>query len=153
MFFGHNYLNKFFFICLFFLISNCQLNTKNHGILFLENRYEMLVINKTNSNDVIRIIGNPHTKSVKNENTWIYIERVLTKGKYHQLGKNVVKENNVLVLKFDRFGVLIEKKFFDKEKMANIKFTKKVTENNLSQKSFVEEFLQSIKQKMYGKTQ
>jgi len=153
MFFGHNYLNKFFLICLFFLISNCQLNTKNHGILFLENRYEMLVINKTNSNDVIRIIGNPHTKSVKNENTWIYIERVLTKGKYHQLGKNVVKENNVLVLKFDRFGVLIEKKFFDKEKMANIKFTKKVTENNLSQKSFVEEFLQSIKQKMYGKTQ
>ena len=42
------------------------------------------------------------------------------------------------------------KSIYDKDKLAKIKFTKKVTVNNLSQKSFVQEFLQSIKTKMYG---
>ena len=101
-------------------------------------------------NDVILIVGNPHTKSISDKRTWIYIERILTKGKYHKLGKNIVKENNVMVLTFDKFGVLEEKNLYDKEKLSKIKFTKKITENNLSQKSFVQEFLQSIKSKMYG---
>ena len=62
-----------------------------------------------------------------------------------------MKENNVLVLVFDKYGILKEKNLYDKEKLADIKFTKKVTENNLGQKSFVQEFLQSIKTKMYGR--
>ena len=148
--FRHITYYNIFFILIFFLFSNCQINTKNHGILFLENRYKKLVVKKTNMNDVLRIVGNPHTKSVSDKSTWIYIERVLTKGKYHKLGKNVVKTNNVMVLSFDKFGVLEEKNIYDKEKLSKIKFTKKVTENNLSQKSFVQEFLQSIKTKMYG---
>ena len=140
--------NKFFI-----LLTNCQRQktTKNHGILFLENRYNKLEVNKTNTNDVLQIVGNPHTKSVTDKKTWIYIERILTKGKYHKLGQNVVRENNVMVLTFNKFGVLEEKNLYDKEQIANIKFTKKVTENNLSQMSFVQEFLQSIKNKMYRK--
>ena len=98
----------------------------------------------------MNIVGHPHTKSISDKKTWIYIERVLTKGKFHKLGKNVLKENNVMVLSFDKYGVLIEKSFYDKEKLADIRFTKEITENNLSQRSFVQEFLQSIKTKMYG---
>ena len=150
MIFRHIYFYNTILISIFFLFSNCQVNTKNHGILFLENRYNILVVNESNTNDVIKILGNPHTKSISNENTWIYIERVLTKGKYYKLGQNIVKTNNVMVLTFDKFGVLKEKDFYDKKKMANIKFTKEITENNLSDKSFVEEFLQSIRTKMYG---
>ena len=146
----HIYYYNTILIFIFFLFSNCQVNTKNHGILFLENRYNILVVNESNTNDVIKIVGNPHTKSISNQNTWIYIERVLTKGKYYKLGQNIVKTNNVMVLTFDKFGVLKEKDFYDKKKIANIKFTKEITENNLSDKSFVEEFLQSIRTKMYG---
>ena len=146
----HINLYNIFFISFFFLLLNCQINTKNHGILFLENRYEMLIVNKTNANDVLQIVGNPHTKSISNENTWIYIERILSKGKYYKLGQNVVKTNNVMVLTFDKYGVLKNKNFYDKKKMADLKFTEEITENNLSDKSFVEEFLQSIKTKMYG---
>ena len=43
--------------------------------------------------------------------TWIYIERIFTKGKYHKLGQNILKENNVLVLTFDKYGVLKKKIF------------------------------------------
>ncbi len=147
--FRHNKYYNIILISFFFLFSNCQINTKNHGILFLENRYNRLEINISNSNDVLRIVGAPHTKSIKDKDTWIYIERILSKGKFHKLGQNIVKVNNVMVLTFDKYGILKEKNFFNKEDIAEIKFSKKVTENNLKERSFIEEFLQSIRTKMY----
>ena len=145
------HFNKILFLLLFILIS-CQLqdSAKNHGILFLENRSNKLIVNKTNKNDVIDIIGQPHSKSFNNEDIWIYIERTLSKGKYHKLGKNVLKKNNTLVLKFDKFGILKSKKIYDKNNTNKIAFSGKETKNELSKKSFVESFLSSVKQKMYG---
>ena len=95
-------------------------------------------------------MGQPHSKSINDENEWIYIERVLSKGEFHRLGQNILKENNVLVLGFNKYGVLIEKKFLDKNDIENITFSKKNTENQLSKKSFIQSFLQSVKTKMYG---
>ena len=96
------------------------------------------------------MLGSPHTKSIADEDTWIYLERVLTKGEFLKLGQNIVKENNVLILKFDKYGVLSEKDFLDKESIKKISFSNKTTENSLTKQSFVESFLSSVKQKMYG---
>ena len=123
---------------------------KNHGILFLENRSNQLKISQSNKNDVIKLIGNPHTISINNNNDWIYIERTLTKGSFHKLGQNVLKTNNVLVLNFDKYGILKNKVFLDKNEINKLNFSKKITENNLSKKSFVQSFLGSIKTKMYS---
>jgi outer membrane protein assembly factor BamE (lipoprotein component of BamABCDE complex) len=137
---------------LFIILVCCQLKepVKNHGILFLENRTNQLKISQSNKNDVIKLIGNPHTISFKNNNDWIYIERTLTKGSFHKLGQNVLKTNNVLVLNFDKYGILKNKFFLDKNEINKLNFSKKITENNLSKKSFVESFLGSIKTKMYS---
>ena len=96
------------------------------------------------------ILGEPHTKSIGNDKTWYYLERTLTKGKYHKLGKNVLKSNNILILKFDKFGVLENKVFLDKYDKNKVSFSKKNTENQTSQISFIAEFLSSIREKMYG---
>ena len=132
----------------------CQLQdpVKNHGILFLENRSNKLIVNTSNKNDTIAVFGHPHTKSLGNENQWIYIERILTKGKFHKLGRNVMETNNVLVLSFNKYGVLEKKDFYNKNDIKNISFSDDKTENQLSKKSFVESFLSSVKEKMYGKT-
>ncbi len=100
---------------------------------------------------MIKLIGNSHSTSIQDENTWIYFERTITKGKLIKLGQNVLKKNNVLELKFDKYGILKEKKIYSKEDMKKVKYLKKETENNISQQSFVEKFLSSVKQKMYGK--
>ena len=55
-------------------------------------------INETNKNDVVKLIGFPHSKSIDNENEWIYIERVFVKGEFHKLGQNVLKSNNILFI-------------------------------------------------------
>ena len=137
---------------LFFILLGCQLQepAQNHGILFLENRSNKLMVNKSNKNDVLKIFGQPHTKTFNEDDTWIYIERTLSKGKYHKLGRHKLKTNNTLILNFDKYGVLISKDLYDKDKINEIQFSKKETENNLSKKSFVETFLNSVKKKMYG---
>ena len=153
MFFKFKYHINFFLISTFFILISCQLQepTKNHGILFLKNRADKLTINVSNTNDATRIIGSPHSKSISNENNWIYIERVLTKGEFHKLGQNVLKTNNVLILSFDKYGILKEKNFIDKNYKKNVKFSDDSTKNEISQKSFIEKFLQSVKSKMYKK--
>ena len=141
------------FLLFFFLILyNCQLQepNNNHGILFLENRSNKLTINKSNKNDVIKIFGQPQIIDKTNEDTWIYLERILTKGKYHKLGQHVLKQNNVLILDFNKFGILENKKLLKKEDINEIKFSKKSTENELSQKNFIRSFLESVRQKMYS---
>tara|TARA_A100001037_G_C15094667_1_gene610828 strand:+ start:150 stop:605 length:456 start_codon:yes stop_codon:yes gene_type:complete len=143
--------NHFFLFIIFIILNGCQLQdpNKNHGILFLENRADKLVLKKTNKNDVIKILGNPHSKSIDNNNRWLYLERVLTKGEFHKLGQNILLDNNVLVLDFDKFGILSNKKLLTKEDKEDIKFSELKTENRLTKKSFVESFLSSIKSKMY----
>ena len=122
---------------------------KTHGIIFLENRAAKLTINQSNKNDTVKILGQPQIKSDEVSDSWIYVERILSKGKYHKLGKHVMKENNVLVLHFDKFGILEEKEYYGKDDINKIKFSESFTENQMTRKSFVQKFLQSVKSKMY----
>ena len=98
---------------------------------------------------MVKIIGKPHIEDTETNETWIYFERILTKGKFHKLGQHVLSENNVLVLDFNKYGILENKNFLNKEKMNSLKFSESSTENILTKKSFVQKFLQSVRQKMY----
>ena len=140
MFFKIKHFFNTILITLFLFLLACQLQdpVKNHGILFLENRSNKLVLNSSNKNDALKVFGQPHTKSLGDENQWIYIERTLSKGKFHKLGQNVLQTNNVLILYFDKYGVLIKKDFFNKEDIKKTTFSNDKTQNQLSKKSFVE---------------
>jgi outer membrane protein assembly factor BamE (lipoprotein component of BamABCDE complex) len=144
---------KIYTIVLLLILSNCQLQDpkKTHGINFLDNKIKVLEVNKTNKNDVYDLIGQPHTVSVEDVDTWYYFQRTITKGKLHKLGQNVLKDNNIIALEFNKYGVLTNKTLYDKNDMKKVSFSKRETENEISQQSFVSKFLSSIKQKMYGK--
>jgi outer membrane protein assembly factor BamE (lipoprotein component of BamABCDE complex) len=135
------------------LLTSCQFKdpSKTHGINALKNKEKILIINKSNKNDVIKLIGRPHSVSVISDDIWIYVERVLTKGELLELGRNVLIVNNSLVLKFDKYGILSEKKIYDLKDMNKIAYAKNETQNTVTDQSFVNKFLSSIKQKMYGK--
>ncbi len=139
-----------FIIFLTVFLSNCQKNRviKTHGIFYLKNRAVLLKVESSNRNDAIKILGKPHSKSIHEENTWIYIERTRTRGKLLKLGRNVLLNNNVLVLKFDKYGILEEKLFYDKKEMNEYKFAKAETENKVTRGSFVKSFVNSLRQKM-----
>lgn len=136
-----------------FILNACKLQEpyNNHGIINLVQRSQAIEISKSNTNDVLQIIGQPHTVSIENKDEWIYFERILTKGEFHKLGQNVLKTNNILLLKFDKFGILEDKELIGKDSKNKIVFSKSKTVNELSKKSFVQKFLTSLRSKMYGK--
>ena len=139
----------FSFIILF-LISACQQNEliKTHGVAYLDKREKLIIINQSNKNDTIKILGYPSTKGMINDNLWIYIERTRTRGKLLKLGRNYLKKNNVLILEFNKYGILSKKDFFNKEKMKDINFAKQITENDIRKENFIYSFLSSVRQKM-----
>ena len=143
-------MNKIFFITIIFLISNCTLNdvVKHHGVHFLDKKQKKLVLNGTNKNDIISILGPPSTKSTFDNDVYIYIERKTSSSKLRKLGKKDLIRNNVLVLEIDNSGILLSKKFYNKNDMKKIKFEESVTEINYEKKSFIYNFLNSIIQKV-----
>ncbi len=146
-------MKNLIYISLLFILSNCQLKEpiKGHGINFLENRSKKITLNESNKNDVLNVLGNPHTTSIEDEDLWFYFDRKIASGKILKFGDMDLLENNVLVLNFDKYGIVIQKEFFSKEDMKKIKYSEMTTKNPVSKQSFVASFLQSVRQKMYGK--
>ena len=120
----------------------------HHGVHFLEKKQEKLILNSTNKNDILSNLGPPSTESTFDNDVWIYIERKETKTSITTLGRRKLIVNNVLILEIDDMGILVKKKFLDKEDMQKIKFSKNKTNVLISKDSFIYEFLSSLRQKI-----
>ena len=121
---------------------------QHHGVHNLEKKQTKLKINYTNKNDIIELMGPPSTKSSFNNDVYIYIERKTSGTKITKLGKKQLVKNDVLVLEIDKTGILLSKKFYNKDDMNKIKFDENETGINYSQKSFIYNFLSSLRQKI-----
>ena len=120
----------------------------HHGVHNLEKKQTKLKINYTNKNDIIELMGPPSTKSSFNNDVYIYIERKTSGTKITKLGKKQLVKNDVLVLEIDKTFMLLSKKFYNKDDMNKIKFDENETGINYSQKSFIYNFLNSVRQKI-----
>ena len=145
--------NTLLLIFILFFIFSCSQNEviKTHGVAYLNKREKLIIVKVSNKNDAISILGQPSTKGMVNDDLWIYIERTRTRGKLLKLGRNYLLKNNVLVLEFDKYGILHRKEFYDKKEMNKIKFAKNKTENELRKENFIYSFLSSVRQKMLTK--
>ena len=132
------------------LISNCSLKkvVKHHGVPSLEKKQANLIINKSNKNDIINILGNPSTSSKFNNDVWIYIERKQTQSDLKNLGKMKIYKNNVLVLELNKYGVLEKKKLYNQNDMNDIKISKDTTGEKFKKNSFIYDFVSSLRQKI-----
>ena len=120
----------------------------HHGVPFLEKKQASLIINKSNKNDIRKMLGNPSTKSKFDNDIWIYIERKQTQSKLKNLGRMKIFENNVLVLEIDNYGILKKKEFYNINDMEELKIVKTTTEAGFNKNSFIYEFLASMRQKV-----
>ena len=144
-------MNKLFILLtLLIFISNCSLKKveKHHGVHNLEKKSDKLELFQTNTNDVIINLGIPSTKSLFDNDVWIYMERKYTTTKLSSLGKENLLVNNVLVLEFNNKGMLVKKEFLKIDKMNNLKISDNKTGVNNRKDSFVSNFLISLRKKI-----
>ena len=137
-------------LIIFLLIVNCKFNkvVDSHGVHYLDKKQQSLTVNKSNKNDIIVLLGPPSTKSKFDNDLWIYIERKKTRTTLLKLGKKKIFTNNVLLLEIDSKGLLAKKKLLDIDDMKEVKFIDDVTDISYSKKSFVYDFLSSMRQKV-----
>ena len=137
-------------IVIILFLSNCSLNkvSKLHGVNNLEKKQLKLKVNYSNKNDITDLIGPPSTQSTFDNDVYIYIERKTSSAKLSKLGKKKLITNNVLVLEIDDQGILISKKFYNKDDMKKINFSEELTTANFTKKSFINTFLHSLRQKI-----
>ena len=121
---------------------------KHHGVPFLEKKQASLIVNKSNRNDIQKILGIPSTKSKFDNDIWIYIERKQTQSKLKNLGKMKIFKNDVLVLEIDERGILKNKQFYNKNDMENIKLVEGTTISGFKRNSFIYDFMSSMRQKI-----
>ena len=110
---------------------------KHHGVPFLEKKQLELTVNKSNKNDIRKILGNPSTKSKFDNDVWIYIERKQTQSKIKNLGRMKIFKNDVLVLEIDNYGILKKKEFYNMEDMKKIKIVKDTTQASFARNSLI----------------
>ena len=68
--------------------------------------------------------------------------------KCQKLGQTHLTKNNVLVLEFDKKGLLVQKKFYDKDEMNKIKVSSKKTSVLNKKDTFINSILISLRQKV-----
>jgi len=141
---------RILFLILFIFITNCKLNkvVDSHGVHYLVEKQKKLIVNKTNKNDIIELLGPPSTTSKFNNDLWIYIERKKTRTTFFKFGKKKIYKNDVLLLEINNRGLLAKKNIFDINKMNKIDFLDDVTEITYSKRSFIYDFLSSMRQKI-----
>jgi outer membrane protein assembly factor BamE (lipoprotein component of BamABCDE complex) len=142
--------NFFKILFLLLILSHCTLNkvVKKHGVRNLEKKHQQLIVSKTNSNDIINLLGPPSTKSNIEKDLWFYIEKEITNERILKLGKEKIIRNNVLLIKIDNRGILEHKELIDINRMNELNFSKMTTDANFNKSSFIYDFLSSMRQKI-----
>ena len=142
--------NILYLFILSLIVTNCSFEkvVRHHGVSFLEKKQKNLIINKTNKNEIIEILGKPSTQSKFNNDVWIYIERKQTQSQFKNLGRMKIYKNDVLVLEIDNYGLLKKKDFYNVNDMKKIDIVKKTTEGNITKNSFIYDFMSSLRQKI-----
>jgi len=132
------------------LLTNCSFKKvdKHHGVPFLEEKQKLLVIDETNKNEIRKILGSPSSTSLFDNDVWIYVERKLTQSELKNFGRMKLIKNDVLVLEIDNKGILKSKSFYNKDDMENVQMVEATTEDGFRKKTFVYDFMSSMRQKM-----
>ena len=142
-------MKKILLLSIIFLAS-CSLNKVilHHGVHNLEQKQKKLKLEYSNKNDIVKLIGPPSTQSVFDSEVFIYIERKTSSSKLLKLGKKELIKNDVLILELDNKGILISKKFYNKNDMNQIVFDNQETGINYTKKSFIYDFLSTLREKI-----
>ena len=143
-------MTKYIFIFIFLIISSCSsgkvVNTHGNNLINITN--SKLIVNKTNKNDILDILGPPSSKSSFNENIWIYIETKKQSTSLFKVGSRKLVKSNVLVVRINERGILEKKDYYNIDDMNKIKFSEQVTQSGYDKNSYVYGVLRSLRDKI-----
>ncbi len=142
-------MKKIILLCALITITNCTLKNieKTHGVALLETKFEKLIENKTNKNQILKDLGPPSTKNIFDNSVWIYVGKKTRKKSLFKLARNEDIRSNVVVLEINNRDILVKKQLYTIENIQKINFSEKIT-TKTKKDSFVFGVLSSFRQKI-----
>jgi len=142
-------LKNFIFIILF--LFSCSPLVELHGTPNIKTKLDLITIDKTNSNDILILIGPPLYIETFNKNIWFYNE---VNHKRNKFGSKDLIVNNILRLEFNDIGILKNMNYFDLNDLKKGDFDKDVTASFSKNNSLISNFMSGAKErsKNFGKT-
>tara|TARA_B100001248_G_C27192975_1_gene367590 strand:- start:113 stop:511 length:399 start_codon:yes stop_codon:yes gene_type:complete len=116
-----------------------------HGIKNIILKSQVLQQNVSNKNDVLKLIGYQPLIDPFDNNLWSYFEIVIEKNK---LGKKEFKKNNILIIKFNKKGIIAKVETYNLTNMQNIKFSEKQTKSLALDDSIITKILNSSRKRL-----
>ena len=141
---------KILLIILTIFLTGCKLNkiVNHHGIHNLEVKSKKLLVDNTNINEIDKLLGPASSTSYFDNKVMFYLERKTSNSKLHRLGKKKLITNNVLLIEVNDRGMLVSKKFFNKEDLNKMDFSKKITNVDVGKQSFIYKTLSGVRAKI-----
>ena len=141
---------NYILLIIFLVTVNCSSNKSAniHGNINLNSKINEIVLNENNKNDLILKLGSPPLKSMFDDNEWYYIERKQANQSLFKLGKKKLVKNNILYVKFNNQGILVEKKLYDIDSMNIVDFEKKITLKEFDETSKTYRALSSLRERL-----
>lgn len=115
-----------------------------HGVPNLKNKSKLLKINKSNKNDIVKLLGPAPIKNEK-EKKWTYFEVRETKTKF---GKKDIYVNDYIEITFDKYGLISNFDFYDLNSMQKLKFSKDTTRSLGVKDTFSKNLLSSTRKRL-----
>tara|TARA_B100000242_G_scaffold87254_1_gene58512 strand:+ start:183 stop:581 length:399 start_codon:yes stop_codon:yes gene_type:complete len=116
-----------------------------HGVKNIILKSQILKINVSNKNDVLKLIGYQPLIDPFDKNLWSYFEIVIEKNK---LGKKEFKKNNILIVKFNNKGIINKVETYNLSNMQNIKFSENKTKSLALDDSIITKILNSSRKRL-----
>jgi len=138
---------KIIILLIYTLLISCTLNPliKKNGLANLSTKQESLIVGSSNKNDTIKYLGETIFKEFPDNSFWIYVE--MNEKNSYFARKEIIK-HDVLILKFDKKGVLEAKKIFDLKNFNHISYDKEFTKTFSMNETATKKFLNSMKQRI-----
>ncbi len=130
------------------ILTNCSsLKQPNeiHGVKNIISKSQILKINVSNKNDVLKLIGYQPLIDPFDKNLWSYFEIVIEKNK---LGKKKFKKNNILIIKFNNKGIINKVETYNLSNMQNIVFSENKTISLALDDSVITKILNSSRKRL-----
>ena len=128
----------FFYICIFFILSNCSNKTTYSGKIL--NNEELEEINFTNKERLINKLGNPSYIDPI-ENKFFYFSE---KSEKKSIFNREVKYSFVFVFKIDENDQIINSQVFNIKDIKNVKLSKDKTTNEVVRRGLLEKIFGGV---------
>ena len=128
----------FFYICIFFILSNCSNKTTYSGKIL--NNEELEEINFTNKERLINKLGNPSYIDPI-ENKFFYFSE---KSEKKSIFNKEVKYSYVFVFKIDENDQIINSQVFNIKDIKDVKLSKDKTTNEIVRRGLLEKIFGGV---------